>query len=63
MADLGARPSCSGRTCCGCLQVDEHTVTIAAYAVRVQFVPKDVTKDELKAYFEEWGTVSLSPGC
>jgi len=43
--------------------VDEHTVTIAAYAVRVQFVPKDVTKDELKAYFEEWGTVSLSPGC
>mmetsp|Transcript_23311 Transcript_23311/g.64404 ORF Transcript_23311/g.64404 Transcript_23311/m.64404 type:complete len:924 (+) Transcript_23311:130-2901(+) len=36
---------------------DEHTVTIADYAVRVQFVPKDVTKEELKAYFEEWGPV------
>eukprot|EP00983_Pelagomonas_calceolata_P127638 1161425-Pelagomonas_calceolata.AAC.7 len=38
---------------------DEHTVTIADYAVRVQFVPKDVTKEELKAYFEEWGPVGV----
>jgi hypothetical protein len=39
------------------VQADDHTVTIADYAVRVQFPPKDTTKHEMKAYFEEWGPV------
>lgn len=44
-------------------QADDETVTIADYAVRVEFVPKDATMEEVKAYFEEWGPVSATSTC